>query len=153
MSLRYEKLVLRFPGDQIGPQRFDVVGFQHIAPRRHVALAVRHRVDETRVFIAWKSAKIDCPWRIGHAIAVTRRAVSRVELSAFFDLLRWKFSAGVLRDSARTRERQHDTARTQTSHTVSTIASIGHQRKRPHRTAGGYAVRDEAAGNAAAAAR
>src|SRR5262245_32010079 len=45
--------------DHVGPQRLDVVGFQHVAPGRHLVLAARHRGDETVVLVGGKIAQVE----------------------------------------------------------------------------------------------
>jgi hypothetical protein len=52
-------------------------GIEHIIPRRHVALAVGHRIDETGVSVAWKITQVDCPLRIAHARAMARCTIAR----------------------------------------------------------------------------
>src|SRR6266852_1773769 len=97
--------LLLFPRDDVRPQRFDVVGFEHIAPRRHVAHAVGHGIDEARVILARKLAQILRPLRVGEARPVAGLAVGFVETRAFADLLlSERFS--VLRRGARAGERE-----------------------------------------------
>src|SRR5262249_58509789 len=64
-STQAAALLPRLSGDHIGPYRFNLFGIEHIIPRRHVALAVGHRIDETRASVARKGTQVDCPLRIG----------------------------------------------------------------------------------------
>src|SRR6267143_404252 len=101
------RLLLPFPGNDVGPQRFDVVGLEHIFPRRHVSHAVGHGIDEACMVLPRKFSQILRPLRVGEARSVTGLAVSLVEPRAFPDLLRGeRLAACVLRGGARARERE-----------------------------------------------
>src|SRR6185436_6502030 len=80
--------VSRLAGDDIGPQRLDLRGFEHVIPWRHVALAVGHRIDKTVVGVARKGPQIERPLRIAHARAMAGRAMAREQRRALLDLLR-----------------------------------------------------------------
>src|SRR5712691_3836166 len=100
-------LPLPFSRDDIRPQCFDVVGLEHVAPRRHVSHAVGHRIDEARVVLARKFSQIDRPLRLGHARTVAGLAPDFVKLRALPDLLR-RERLPVLRRGARARKREAD---------------------------------------------
>src|SRR6516162_2219513 len=72
----------------IGPEGLDLVGTEHVVPRRHVAFAVAHRINKTRVGVARKLAKVDCPLWIAHARAVAGPTVASKQGRACLDLLR-----------------------------------------------------------------
>src|SRR5437667_12188617 len=59
----------------IGPQRLELFGFEEIAPRRHLALAARHRIDEAFALAGRKSRHIECRAGRLHPRPVARRAV------------------------------------------------------------------------------
>src|SRR6266513_1144598 len=100
-------LFFSLPGNDIRPERVDVVGLQQIPPRRHVPDPVGHGIDEARVVLPRKFAQILRPLRVGEARPVTGLAVSFIERRAFADLLRGeRLPACVLRRGARARERE-----------------------------------------------
>src|SRR6516225_1751168 len=71
----------------IGPQRLELFGLEEVAPRRHLVLAARHRVDEAFALVGRKFSQIECRAGLLHARAMTRRAVDGVELGAGRDLV------------------------------------------------------------------
>src|SRR5690348_4448788 len=74
--------------DDIGPQRFDVLGFEHTAPGRHLVLAPRDGGDEALVLVVRELAQVERALRILHARAVAGRAVALVDRRATLHLLR-----------------------------------------------------------------
>jgi hypothetical protein len=86
-------------------------GIEHIIPRRHVALAVGYRIDETRVSVARKSTQVDCPLRITHASAVARCTMAREQISALLNLLRREFQRAFLSCGAHAEERHAEAQR------------------------------------------
>src|SRR5260370_39596102 len=84
----------------------DGFGIEQGIPRRDVALAVGHRIDETRVSVARKSTQVDCPLRITHARAVAGCAIEREQIGALLDLFRREFRRALLSCGAPTDERQ-----------------------------------------------
>src|SRR6266478_2442847 len=71
----------------IGPQRLELFGLEEVAPRRHLVLAARHRIDEAFTLVGRKFPQIECRTGLLHARAVTRRAVDGVELGTGPDLV------------------------------------------------------------------
>src|SRR5215813_4382005 len=67
-----EGSVLRLSGDDVAPERFDIVWIEHIVPRRHIALPVGHGIDKTCVGVARKvpqigahcGLRIRVPWQV-----------------------------------------------------------------------------------------
>src|SRR2546428_272727 len=105
---------LPFPGDDVCPQRFDVVGLQQIVPGWHGPDAVRDHVDEAGMVARGKFAEVDRPRWVGQPRPVARHAVGRVEGRTPRDLLRGKrLSLGGLRQGARPRQ---DQAKAEPSH-------------------------------------
>ncbi len=101
------ELFFSFPGNDVRPQRVDIVGLEHITPRGHVSHAVGHGIDEARVILPRKFTQILGPLRIGEARPVTGLAVSLVQRRAFPDLLCGeRFPARVLRRGARAGKRE-----------------------------------------------
>src|SRR5882762_5630226 len=82
-------------GNDIGPERLDVLRFQDTAPGGHLVLAARDRADEALALIVRKLAQIKGALRIEHARAVTRRAIALIEGRTALDVLR----GGYLRQS------------------------------------------------------
>ena len=66
----------------IGPQGLHLVGFQRVAPGRHLVLAARHRIDEAIMLIAREFAQIERALRVLHARTVARRAVALEDFRA-----------------------------------------------------------------------
>ena len=85
---------------------WQLFGIEHIIPRRHVAFAVGHGIDETRVSIARKSTQVDCPLRITHARAMARRTIAREQIGTLLDLLRREFRRALLSCGGQAEERQ-----------------------------------------------
>lgn len=136
-------VVSRLAGDDIGPQRLDLPGFEHVIPWRHVALAVGHRIDKTVVAVARKGPQIERPLRIAHARAMAGRAMAREQRRALLDLLRRDPGVIVLGRGARADQREAEACGCNHFHVVAgSRALFGHQREGPHRPAGGRPVRD-----------
>src|SRR5690242_181859 len=74
-------------GNDVSPERLDLVGLEHAAPRRHLVLAARHRGDEPVVLVVRELAQVKGALRVQHARAMARRAVARVEARAALHLL------------------------------------------------------------------
>src|ERR1700761_4133166 len=74
----------------IGPQRLDVLALEHVAPRRHLVLAVGHRTDEAVMLARRKFAQVERAFRILHPRPVTGRTVAGEDFGTGRDLLRWK---------------------------------------------------------------
>src|SRR6266567_6265346 len=72
----------------VGPQRFDFIRLEQVAPRRHGVLALRYRGDEALALVAREFAQIGRALRIGHARTVAVGTVSRIHFRTAFDLLR-----------------------------------------------------------------
>src|ERR1700736_3457656 len=72
----------------IGPERLDLVGFQHVASGRHLVLAASYRIDEAVVLIERKLAQVERAFRIAHLRPMTGRAVALEDLGAGANLLR-----------------------------------------------------------------
>src|SRR5437868_15196231 len=70
----------RLAGHNIGPERLDLLGFQHVTPRRHLVLAAGDRVDETFMLIARKLAQVERAFGVLHARAVAGGAVALEDL-------------------------------------------------------------------------
>src|SRR5437660_7752272 len=75
-------------GDDVGPERLDVLGLEDAAPRRHLVLAARDCAHEALALVVRKLAQVECALRILHARAVARRAIALVEVGAALDRLR-----------------------------------------------------------------
>src|ERR1700757_4913075 len=71
----------------IGPQRLELFGLEEVAPRRHLVLAARHRIDEAFALVVREFPQIECRTGLLHARAMTRRGVDGVELGAGRDLV------------------------------------------------------------------
>src|SRR5215470_4973629 len=67
-------------GDDVGPQRLDIARLQHLAPRRHVVLALGDGIGEARILLRWKRAQVEAAAGIVHVGAVAGDAVDRVDL-------------------------------------------------------------------------
>src|SRR6266545_3274113 len=80
-------MLFLFAGHDIGPQRFDVGGLQHVAPRRHVVLSLDHRICKARELPGRKGAQVEAASRVVHLPPMTRHAIGRVERGAVADLL------------------------------------------------------------------
>src|SRR5262249_49141690 len=92
---------------KVSPQRLDIVGRQHIAPRRHVVLAVRHRFYKTPAIVLRDRRQVERPRWILHLVAVAGRTICCIDFSARLDLLRRKFRlTGLLRHGAHAQERK-----------------------------------------------
>src|SRR5262245_23355581 len=108
-----------FPGNDVRPQCFDVVGLEQITPRRHVSRAVSYRIDKARVVATRKLAQIFRPLGIGQSLAVACRAVGRVDLRALRDLLRREWlHPGVLCRCAGAPERKNKGERSAEPHAL-----------------------------------
>src|SRR5258708_5875326 len=103
------ELFFFFPGNDVRPQRVDIGGLEHIAPRGHVSHAVGHGIDEARAVLPRKFTQILGPLRIGEARPVTRLAVGFVERRTLPDLFGSERLA-VLRHGAGAREREAEGA-------------------------------------------
>src|SRR5919204_1926713 len=75
-------------GDDIGPQRLDVLRLQQSAPRRHLVLAAGDRVYEALALAVRELAQVEGALRVLHARAVAGGAVAFVNRGAALDLLR-----------------------------------------------------------------
>ena len=92
--------------NDIGPQRFDLIGIKHIVPWRHITFTVGHRINKPSVSIARKVSQIDPPLRVAHTRAVARRAMAREQRCTSFDLLWRKLRLIAGRRGARAHERE-----------------------------------------------
>src|SRR2546422_8931166 len=79
-------LFLLVAGHDVGPQRLDVGGLEHIAPRRHVVLALDHGSCKARELPGRKGSQIEAAAGVVHLPPVTRHTIGRVELGAVADL-------------------------------------------------------------------
>src|SRR6266849_4713673 len=75
------------PRRHIGPQRFELIGLEEIAPRRHLVLAADDRAEEALALVVRKFPQVECAAGVLHARAVARRAVDCVNFSTGADLL------------------------------------------------------------------
>src|SRR5262249_15040476 len=91
---------------------------EHVIPRRHVAFAVGHRIDETRVSVARKSTQVDCPLRITHPRAVAGCTIAREQIGALLDLLRREFRHALLSCRAHAEERDAEARGHKSVHAV-----------------------------------
>ena len=63
--------------DHVRPQRVDLFGLEQTAPRRHAVHAIGDRVAKARRIVLRERHQIERTFRILHAHAVARRAVTR----------------------------------------------------------------------------
>ena len=124
--------VLRLSGNDVAPKRFDIVRIEDVVPRRHVALAVSHRIDKPCVGVAREVAQIDCPLRVAHLRAMASCAVARVELRSFFNLLGRKLRSALLRRRGCASKRKREAYGVNDPHIVLQRVLIWHQGEGPH---------------------
>src|SRR5262249_43834914 len=70
----------------IGPQRLDLFALEHVAPRRHLVLAVPDRADEAVMLVVREAAQIEGGLRVKHVRPVARGAVTLVDVGAHLAL-------------------------------------------------------------------
>ena len=80
------RLFFVVPGDDIGPQGFDLAGLQDFAPRRHVVFPLRYRVGKARKLLGRKRPQIEAAPGIVQAGPMTGHAVDGIDLGALVDL-------------------------------------------------------------------
>src|SRR5260370_37639005 len=78
---------LVFPGHDIGPQRFEVAGLTHVAPGRHVVLALGDRIGKARILPRRKRAQIEAAAGVVHGRPMAWHTVGGIDLGALVDLL------------------------------------------------------------------
>ena len=79
-------LFLRRVGPNILPERLNLFVAEHALPRRHLVLAVAHRVVEARTIVGGQSAQVEYLAGANQSVAVADLAIVAVDILAGLDL-------------------------------------------------------------------